>query len=57
MVLIKVRSFQQFDSFVKIFPGVVHGWTVRYNVEDESTVKIVEEALEDMLNWFVKYVK
>ncbi|XWS13572.1 hypothetical protein CRYUN_Cryun36dG0048500 [Craigia yunnanensis] len=47
----------EFDSFVKIFPGVAHGWTVRYNAEDESAVKIAEEAHEDMLNWFVKYVK
>ncbi|KAF6145253.1 hypothetical protein GIB67_041448 [Kingdonia uniflora] len=27
------------DSFVKIFPGVSHGWAVRYNDEDESAVK------------------
>ncbi|XP_022722004.1 endo-1,3;1,4-beta-D-glucanase-like isoform X2 [Durio zibethinus] len=47
----------ELDSFVKIFPGVAHGWTVRYNVEDESAVKIAEEAHEDMLNWFSKYVK
>lgn len=45
------------DSFVKIFPGVKHGWTVRYNVEDESAVKSAEEAHTDMLNWFIKYVK
>ncbi|KAI9379124.1 hypothetical protein POPTR_017G048100v4 [Populus trichocarpa] len=24
-----------FDSHVKILPGVSHGWTVRYNVEDD----------------------
>ncbi|XVE81517.1 hypothetical protein DITRI_Ditri15bG0070800 [Diplodiscus trichospermus] len=54
--LLSTKS-DQFDSFVKIFPGVAHGWTVRYNVEDESAVKIAEEAHEDMLNWFVKYVK
>ncbi|XVF64984.1 hypothetical protein PTKIN_Ptkin09bG0210400 [Pterospermum kingtungense] len=47
----------EFDSFVKIFPGVTHGWTVRYNVEDESAVKSAEESHQDMLNWFVKYVK
>ena len=47
----------QFDSFVKIYPGVAHGWTVRYNVEDESAVKSAEEAHLDMLNWFTKYVK
>jgi carboxymethylenebutenolidase len=47
----------QLDSFVKIFPGVAHGWAVRYNVEDESAVKSAEEAHLDTLNWFTKYVK
>ncbi|GER37448.1 heavy metal transport/detoxification superfamily protein [Striga asiatica] len=27
------------DSFVKIFPGVGHGWTVRYKDDDEFAVK------------------
>jgi carboxymethylenebutenolidase len=47
----------QFDSFVKIFPGVAHGWTVRYIVEDNSAVKSAEEAHLGMLNWFTKHVK
>jgi len=47
----------QLDSFVKIFPGVAHGWAVRYSVDDESAVKIAEEAHSDMLNWFIRYVK
>ena len=47
----------QFDSYVKIFPGVAHGWKVRYNVDDKSAVKSAEEAHLDMLNWFTKYVK
>ncbi|KAK9287691.1 hypothetical protein L1049_016129 [Liquidambar formosana] len=45
------------DCFVKIFPGVSHGWTVRYSLEDESAVKSAEEAHGDMLNWFTKCVK
>ncbi|KAI8561422.1 hypothetical protein RHMOL_Rhmol04G0338500 [Rhododendron molle] len=45
------------DSFVKIYPGVSHGWTVRYSDDDASAVKSAEEAHEDMLNWFTKYVK
>ncbi|GLT70977.1 hypothetical protein SLA2020_430230 [Shorea laevis] len=52
----KLSVKSEFDSFVKIFPGVAHGWTVRYNVEDESAVKSAEEAHLDMLNWFTKYV-
>ena len=42
---------------MKIFPGVAHGWMVRYSVEDEWGVKSAEEAHGDMLNWFSKYMK
>lgn len=47
----------QVTSFVKMFPGTVHGWTVRYYDNDEKAVKSAEEAHEDMLTWFNKYVK
>jgi len=47
----------QLASLLKIFPGVSHGWTVRYNVEDEPAVKSAEEAHRDMLHWFTKFVK
>ncbi|KAJ4722354.1 endo-1,31,4-beta-D-glucanase-like [Melia azedarach] len=46
-----------FECFVKIYPGVPHGWTVRYNVEDESAVRSAEEAHEVLLNWITKHVK
>lgn len=42
---------------MKIYPRVSHGWSVRYNVEDEFAVKSAEEAHEDMINWLTKYVK
>ncbi|XP_024040860.1 endo-1,3;1,4-beta-D-glucanase isoform X2 [Citrus clementina] len=45
------------DSFVKIFPKVAHGWSVRYNVEDESAVKAAEEAHQNLLEWLAKHVK
>jgi len=45
------------DSHVKIFPGVVHGWAVRYDVNDKTAVEKAEEAHKDMLDWLVKYVK
>ncbi|XP_055815169.1 endo-1,3;1,4-beta-D-glucanase-like [Solanum dulcamara] len=45
------------DAFVKIFPGVSHGWSVRYNDEDEFAVKSAEESHQDMLGWFEKHVK
>ncbi|KAK4408044.1 1,4-beta-D-glucanase [Sesamum angolense] len=53
----EILSKSEVASFVKIFPGVVHGWTMRYKFDDEKAVKSAEEAHEDMLNWFIKYVK
>ncbi|CAK9161887.1 unnamed protein product [Ilex paraguariensis] len=53
----EILSGKTVDSFVKIFPGVAHGWTMRYKDDDESAVKSAEEAHGDMLNWFTKYVK
>ena len=53
----KMMSSFQVDGFVKIFPGVSHGWTLRYNLEDAGAVKCAEEAHQDMLGWFFKYVK
>ncbi|XP_031247782.1 endo-1,3;1,4-beta-D-glucanase-like isoform X2 [Pistacia vera] len=52
-----LSSKSELDCLVKVFPSVSHGWSVRYNVEDESAVKSAEEAHEDMLNWFTKHVK
>ncbi|KAL9233096.1 hypothetical protein vseg_008134 [Gypsophila vaccaria] len=45
------------DGFVKIFPGVTHGWTVRYNPEDAAAVNSAHEAHLEMLAWFLKYIK
>ncbi|XP_044499453.1 endo-1,3;1,4-beta-D-glucanase-like isoform X2 [Mangifera indica] len=45
------------DAFVKIFPKVSHGWTVRYNTEDPDAVKCADEAHQNTLEWFAKYVK
>lgn len=42
---------------MKIFPGVAHGWTMRYDVNDEAAVKNAEEAHQNMLGWFSKYLK
>ncbi|GJN14278.1 hypothetical protein PR202_gb01080 [Eleusine coracana subsp. coracana] len=43
--------------FVKIFPGVSHGWSVRYSHDDAAAVKSAEEALADMIDWFNKNLK
>ena len=45
------------DSFVKIYPGVAHGWTIRYDENDEVVVKNAEEAHDKMLEWLNKYLK
>ncbi|KAH0992790.1 hypothetical protein GBA52_004273 [Prunus armeniaca] len=47
----------EIKSYVKIFPEVEHGWTTRYNVEDEKSVKSAEEAHQDLLEWFSNHVK
>ncbi|XP_062097155.1 endo-1,3;1,4-beta-D-glucanase-like [Humulus lupulus] len=44
------------DSYVEIIPKVEHGWTVRYNVDDESASKSANEAHNKMLEWFSKYL-
>ncbi|CAN6346923.1 unnamed protein product [Urochloa humidicola] len=44
------------DHTVKIFPGVAHGWAVRYSEEDAAAVASAEEALQDMSHWFKKYL-
>ncbi|GAV78724.1 DLH domain-containing protein [Cephalotus follicularis] len=54
----EVLSFKyEINGYVKIFPGVAHGWTVRYHEEDEKAVKYAEEAHQNMLDWFIEYVK
>lgn len=54
---IVVFFFLQVDSFVKIFPGVGHGWTMRYDEDDEFAVRSAQESHLDMLNWLTKYIK
>ncbi|CAI0391230.1 unnamed protein product [Linum tenue] len=43
-------------GYVKIFGGVVHGWTTKYKDEDEASVRSAEEAHQNMLDWFIKFV-
>ncbi len=46
----------QIKSFVKVFPTVFHGWTVRYDENDPEIVAKAEEAHKDMLDWYAKYL-
>ncbi|XP_027116183.2 endo-1,3;1,4-beta-D-glucanase-like [Coffea arabica] len=45
------------NNFLKIYPGVKHGWTLQYSDDDEFAVKMAKEAHTDMLNWLTKHVK
>ena len=42
---------------MEIFPKVVHGWTLRYEVDDEAAKNSAEAAHTKILDWFSKYVK
>ncbi|GJM88510.1 hypothetical protein PR202_ga04581 [Eleusine coracana subsp. coracana] len=53
-----VKQFEQVLSANSgIFPGVSHGWSVRYSHDDAAAVKSAEEALADMMDWFDKNLK
>ncbi|GLT70974.1 hypothetical protein SLA2020_430200 [Shorea laevis] len=52
-----LTSKSKVGSYVKVFPNTEHGWTLRYNVEDEAAVKSAEKAHQILLEWCVKYVK
>ncbi|XP_051146668.1 endo-1,3;1,4-beta-D-glucanase-like [Andrographis paniculata] len=53
----EVLSANQIDNYVKIYPGVKHGWTTRYDDNDKFAVQSAEEAHSDKLKWFIKYLK
>ncbi|XP_059439518.1 endo-1,3;1,4-beta-D-glucanase-like [Corylus avellana] len=52
-----VLSQDKVKNFIKIYPNVKHGWTVRYNDTDATAVKAANEAHKDLLHWSTKYVK
>ncbi|KAI3711878.1 hypothetical protein L1987_70427 [Smallanthus sonchifolius] len=49
-----LQAKPEVDHFVKIYPGVSHGWTVRYRDEDITSGKRAQEAHQDLLDWFSK---
>ncbi|KAJ8434151.1 hypothetical protein Cgig2_000871 [Carnegiea gigantea] len=42
-----LKAKPEVDGLVKIFPGVAHGWSVRYDPQDLAAVKSAEEAYQD----------
>jgi len=51
-----LESRTDVKSFVKIFPGVTHGWALRYDETKEAEVENANEAHKLMIDWFVKYM-
>ncbi|KAK9945382.1 hypothetical protein M0R45_010902 [Rubus argutus] len=52
-----ILSTNHVSGYVKIFPGVSHGWTLRYQDNNVTAVKSANEAHQDMLHWFTRYVR
>ncbi|KAL2621603.1 hypothetical protein R1flu_001808 [Riccia fluitans] len=44
------------ESFLKVFPGMNHGWCIRYDVNVPEEVKSAHEAHDDMLEWYSKHL-
>ncbi|KAK7363684.1 hypothetical protein VNO77_05835 [Canavalia gladiata] len=45
------------DSYLKIFPNVSHGFTLRYDPNDPKAVESAEKAHKVILDWFDKHLK
>ena len=39
-----------------IYPGVQHGWTCRYNADDEQEVEKANEAHAKIVEWLGKFL-
>ncbi|CAJ2634511.1 unnamed protein product [Trifolium pratense] len=44
------------ECYVKLFPEVLHGWTIRYNIEDAMAAKAADKSHRILLEWFAKHV-
>lgn len=53
-----IKSYVQVGDkyFVKVFPGGEHGFTTRYDLEDEAAHHRACEAHDELLLWFGKYL-
>ncbi|BBN15635.1 carboxymethylenebutenolidase [Marchantia polymorpha subsp. ruderalis] len=52
-----LSSRPEVASSFKIFPGMVHGWAIRYDVNSPEQVKSAHEAHDDMISWFKQHLK
>ncbi|KAG6547877.1 hypothetical protein Mapa_010697 [Marchantia paleacea] len=44
-------------SYVKIFEGVEHGWTTRYDTDDKTARQRAEEAHKEAITFFSKHLQ
>ncbi|KAI5071479.1 hypothetical protein GOP47_0013730 [Adiantum capillus-veneris] len=47
----------EIKSFVQIYPGVAHGWTIRYDLDNPEEVAAAEEAQTKMIVWLDKFLQ
>ncbi|KAI0373680.1 alpha/beta-hydrolase [Pilatotrama ljubarskyi] len=45
------------DVEVRVYEGVQHGWTTRADLKDEKQKKARDDAVEQVVGWFEKYLK
>ncbi|CAM6075753.1 unnamed protein product [Sphagnum tenellum] len=51
-----LSAHTQIDTFLKVFPNVKHGWTVKYDMDNHEEVAEAEAAHQMMFSWFDKYL-
>ncbi|XP_047319341.1 endo-1,3;1,4-beta-D-glucanase-like [Impatiens glandulifera] len=52
-----LKAKQEVPYLIKIFPGVSHGWSVKYDDNNPKAVESAEESHQDLIDWVVKYIK
>ncbi|KAH9851689.1 alpha/beta-hydrolase [Lenzites betulinus] len=50
------RGLKEEDVEVVVYDGVHHGWTTRANLADEGQKKARDQAVEQAVGWFKKYL-
>lgn len=52
-----LQAQNEVPYFAKIYPGVDHGWSMRYDENDPKSAQPAAEAESDTISWFQKYLK
>ncbi|CAJ1941224.1 unnamed protein product [Sphenostylis stenocarpa] len=51
------NAIPKVDYYVKIFPNVSHGWSLRYDPNDPKAAEAADKAHKIMIYWFDKHLK